>query len=178
MDKYKYVFAEKPEEGQNFWDVNDELANMTPYAQLLKKEGKRRGGRIMTAIWLVYDPKSRGSISGGRSEEELRLDIATNFLNEKKFDWGEYKDVIKAYKLDCKTKIERELDYWEIELMERREYIRQMDWEVHSKEKDNMLKNQKPLFKDYLEILKELDKERSEKRYYSGAHRSLLERQS
>lgn len=173
----RYVFAVLPEDGENFWDVNKELIYLQPYSEFLKKEGKRRSGRIMTAIWMCIDPKSRAQQSGGRDEEEIMSDIATNFLNEKNFNWSEFDRIITAYKKDCRTKVEKEMAYWEMELKTRRAYQRSLPWETQRKEKDEMLKTQKALFKDYLEVLKEVDQERSEKRYYAGTHKSLLERQ-
>lgn len=175
-DSNRYVFAVKPEEGQNFWDANPELEYMEPYAAFKKKEGKRRSGRIMTAIWMVYDPKSRAQQSS-REEEEVLKDISTNFLNEKKFDWNEHRKVITAFKKDCKTKIEKELEYWEIELKTRRVYQRSLPWETERKEKDEMLRTQKQLFQDYLSVVAEVNKERAEGRLYGGTHKSLLERQ-
>jgi len=173
----RYVFAVKPEEGESFWDVNSELEYLSPYAQLIKDESKRRAGRIMTAIWLCFDPKSRVKQSGERVESEIMQDVATNFLNEKNFEWAKYKNVIEAYKKDCRSKLEKELAYWEMELETRRVYQRSLPWETMRKEKDEMLKTQKTLFNDYLEVLKEVDKERSEKKYYAGTHKSLLERE-
>lgn len=176
-DKGRYVFCTLPEEKQNFWEANPELLNLTPYAQFYKKEGKRRSGRIMTAIYMCFDPKSSAQNSGEREEEDIMVDIATHFLNDKKFDWSEFKTIINAYKLDCRTKIEKELDYWELELKTRRQYQRNLPWDTERKEKDEMLKTQKTLFQDMIDIRKELDKERNEKKFYAGTHKSLLERQ-
>lgn len=172
-----YVFAVKPDEGVNFWDANPDLEYLTPYAQFKKKEGKRRSGRIMEAIWMCFDPKSSAQQSGQREEDEIMTDIATHFLNDKKFPWGDYRNIIAAYKQDCRTKIEKEMFYWDIELKERREYQRSLPWETERKEKDEILKTQKSLYNDYLEVLKAVDQERSEKQMYGNTHKSLLERQ-
>ena len=172
-----YVFAVLPEKGQNFWDANKELEYLEPYASFKSKEGKRKSGRIMEAIWMCFDPKSRAKQSGNRDEEEIMQDIATNFLNDKKFPWDEYSRIVQAFKKDCKTKIEKELDYWEMELAERRVYQRSLPWETQRKEKDEMLKTQRPLFEDYLAVAEKVNKERSENRYYAGTQKSLLERQ-
>lgn len=175
-NKQRYVFAVFPEEGQNFWDANPELLNLNPYNQLFKKEGKRRSGRIMSAIWLCYDPKSKANLTN-RDEKEILADIAENYLNEKKFPWKDYKNIITSFKEDCKTKLEKELEYWESELVERRIYQKSLPWDTERKEKDEMLKTQKTLFNDYLNIKKELDSERKEQHYHGGTHKSLLERQ-
>jgi hypothetical protein len=173
----RYVFAVYPEKGENFWDVNKELEYLSPYAQFKKKEGKRRSGRIMEAIWLCFDPKATAQQSGERSEEEIMSDIAENFLNDKKFPWAEYRTIITAYKKDCRSKIEKEMYYWEMELETRRVYQRSLPWETQREEKDKMLTTQDVLFKKYLDVLKEVDKERSEKKYHAGTQKSLLERQ-
>lgn len=175
--KTRYVFAIMPDEGINFWDANKELEYLSPYAQFKKKEGKRRSGRIMTAIWMCFDPKSRAQQSGEREEKEIQKDIATNFLNDKNFPWSDYKDIVKAFKKDVRTDLEKEMDYWKMELESRRVYQRSLPWDTQRKEKDEMLKTQKSLYNDYLEVMKEVNKERSEKRYYAGTHKSLLERQ-
>ncbi|MCO6500239.1 MAG: hypothetical protein J5I47_07675 [Vicingus serpentipes] len=173
-NKARYVFAVCPEDNQNFWDINQELKYLSPYDELLQKEGKRRSSRIMTAIWMIYDPKSRAKQSG-RDEEDVRNDIAKNFLNEKNFPWGKYKKIIDAFKEDCRTKLEKEMYYWEMELAARRVYQRELPWETERKEKDEMLKTQKILYNDYLEVLSKVEKERSENLFH-GTHKSLLEK--
>lgn len=175
--KDRYVFAVRPEEGQNFWDANPEMQYLSPYAAFLKKHGKRKTNKVMTAIWMAFDPKSVAQNSGNREEKEIMDDIAENYLGDKKFPWKDYSEIIKAFKEDCRTKIEKELDYWEIELKTRREYQRELPWDTERKEKDEMLKTQKTLFNDYIAVKKELDRERAEKKYYAGTHKSLLERQ-
>ena len=172
----KYVFVVKPEDGQNFWDANKELEYLEPYASFKKKEGKRRSGRIMEAIWMCFDPKARAKQSGKRTEEDIKKDIAVNFLKDKNFPWSDYITVTTAYKQDCKSKLEKELDYWEMELAARSVYQRSLPWDTQRKEKDEMLKSQKPLYDAYLEIVEKMDKERSEKRYHAGTQKSLLEK--
>lgn len=172
----RYVFAVEPEDGENFWDVNKELEYLNPYAEFKKKEGKRRSGRIMHAIWLCHDPKSRAQQSG-RDEDAIQNDISENFLNDKNFPWKDYKHIVKAFKEDCRTKLEKEMYYWEMELETRRVYQRNLPWDTEAETKDKLLKSQKSLYNDYIEILKEVNKERSERQSFNGTHKSLLERQ-
>lgn len=176
--KDRYVFCDFPDDGVNFWDANPELQYLTPYAEFKKKEGKRRSSRIMCAIWLIHDPKAKANQSGSRDLKEIVKDISTNYLNDKNFPWEDYRKIVEAYRQDCRTKAEKELDYWRTELEGRRVYQRSLPWDTERKTKDEMLSTQKKLFDDFLSVLKEVEKERKESTYHAGTRKSILEKQS
>ena len=172
----RYSFVEEVREGLNFWDINQELQYWSPYNELIKEEGKRRSSRIMQAIYKIYDPKSSyQNSSKDRTEKQMQKDIAENYLNEKDFEWSKYKKLIQAYKKDSKTFLEKELEYWEIELLQRREYQRTLPWDTSAKEKDSLLVTQDKLFESYLKIKKQLEEERENSTTHGNTHRSLLE---
>lgn len=177
-DVVNNVFVDEVQKTDNFWEVNPSLLTLTPYAQFYKKLGKRRSSNVMKAVWMIYDPKSKAQLSGERSEKDLQKDIATHLLNEPSFDWKdkELKKVIAAYRLDCRTFVERELMFWENELRERSIYQRELPWDTERREKDEMLGTQKKLFEQYLDIKKEVDKERSERSFHGGTGKSLIEK--
>lgn len=174
----RYHFTVYPEEGQNFWDANPGLLNLDPYPQFKKKQGTRRSSNLMKAIWQVYDPKAKGVIAD-RPVKDLQNDIATNFLNDPKFNWKDkdIRNVIEAYKQDCMTFMEKELKYWEMELRERRLYMAELPWDMEREEKDKMLSTQPKLWDEYMRYKKEVDKERQE-RFHGGGTLSFLEKQS
>lgn len=172
----RYVFCNLPEDKTNFWDFNKELEYLSPYAEFKSKEGKRRSGRIMTAIYMVYDPKSKVQISGNRDIEKAKKDIASNFLKDPYFKWNEYNKIIKAYIKDCRTSLEQEFYDYEMELKERRDYIKQLPWDVDAEKKDKMLTAQPKLMDQYLELHSRLEQERSSSKLYGGTKKSLLER--
>ena len=147
--KKRYVFCVKPEDGQNFWDANEELQYLSPYAEFKEELGKRKSGRIMTAIWMIYDPKSRANQAGDRKREDVIKDISTNYLKDKNFPWDEYSKITGAFKRDCKTKLEHQLDDWEDQLIGRANYQKRLPWETESEKKDKLLATQSKLYEDF-----------------------------
>ena len=152
------MFAKLENHQLSFSKENPGVHLLGPYDRLYKKLSVKQYDRVMTAIYLAYDPKSVGGKSN-RSEEELRKDIAVNFLNEPDFDWNEFKDYINAYKQDSKTKLQIELYYLEQEILERRSYINQLTWESNATLKDKMLLNHDKYLEKYMELKQRVDEE-------------------
>lgn len=174
-ENIRYQFMILPEEGENFWDINKELIYLEPYLKLIKEEGKNRSSDIMKAIYLCYDPKSPFQNTGGRTLEEIQNDIVNNFLEDPSFDWSQYSQLIEIYKKDSRTKLERELDYWEMQLRERREFIKELPWDDKPELKDNMLNKSKKLFEDYISVIEKVENERKTTKGHGNTRKSLLE---
>lgn len=152
------MFVNVQDKKSSFSSQNPELHLLKPYSDLYSKLGKNKYDKVMTAIYLVYDPKSI-SLKANRDENEARKDVAENFLKEPKFKWDDYRDVIKVYKEDCRSFLQKELMQWKQELDERKAYINGLSWETDAKQKDSMLLNQDKYFEKYLFIKAKVDEE-------------------
>lgn len=171
-----YCLATRFDRSVNFFDENPDLMYFNPYRELIESEGFDKAGIIMDAIWMAYDPKSSANNSGERKMEDVKNEIAHYFLRDDKFDWDKYSHIVEAYNLDCTTKFEKRLEYWYSQIESKEEYIKTLPWATNAELKDSLLKSNKQLFKDYLEVESLVNKERKEKRLRAGIHKSRVER--
>lgn len=165
-----YCFARLPENPEDFWELNVELAYINPFYEFKKQKDS---AKIMTAIWMIYDPKSSLSNSS-LGEEKLKEDIAKNFLNQK-IKWSDYKKYIDAYKDNCRTKIEKELDDLYLMIKERQEMASDLDWESDFEKKDKVILSGNQYYENYFALRAKLKEEREEQLAYGKYTPSRLE---
>jgi hypothetical protein len=166
-----YCHVRQPRYPKNFWKLNQELSNIEPFSTFKKT---RDSASIMLAIFMVYDPKSQ-LVNSGLSLEDMKKDIAVNFLEKPKFVWSDYSEIINAYNDISKTKIEKELDSWYEQLQERKEYLDTLDWNEDPDLKEGMLLDTDKHFEKYQNIVSALKEERQERLMKGGYLPSLLE---
>lgn len=152
-----YCFARQPKDPKNFWDLNPELRYIAPFSKLYKEEGS---AMMMTAIWMICDPKS--SFTNSSMPEELcKEEVAKNFL-KKPIKWSEYREYIDAYKSVCKTKVEKELDALFLILKERQQSGEDLDWDTDFEKKDKIILTQPTYYEKYFSLRAKLKEEREE----------------
>ena len=152
-----YCFARLPKDPKNFWELNTELKYIVPFNKLFEKEGS---AIMMTAIWLVCDPKS-SYVNSAIPEELCKEQVAKNFL-KKAVKWSDYREYIDAYKNFCKTKIEKELDSLYLILKERQQTGEDLDWETDFEKKDKIILTQPTYYEKYVSLRAKLKEEREE----------------
>lgn len=160
-------------EGKNFWDINPELKNIEPYGEMYRRLGKAESGRVMEAIYRVYDRKSKARIAG-RNEEDIKGDIEKSFY--KGLKWDKHTKIIESYKKDCLSVLEKSLDEWEAQIKERDQYIKDLTYKEDAELKDKMMLRTKTILKEYLEVKAQVEKSEKHKTYHAGTRKSLLER--
>lgn len=169
-----YCFARQPENPEDFWKLNAELAYLTPFYEFKKKDNS---AIIMTAIWMIYDPKS-SLVNSSMPEEKVREDVTKNFLEQRikgKFNWSEYKQIVSAYKVNCKTKLEIELDNLFLMLQERQEAANDLDWVEDFDKKDKIISTQSKYYDDYFSLRRKVKDERTENLAFGRYTPSMLE---
>ncbi len=165
-----YCFARQPIDPKNFWELNPELKYIAPFNKLSKEKDS---GKIMTAIWMLCDPKS--SFSNSSIPEELaKEEIAKNFLGTV-IKWSEYREYIDAYKSVCKTKIEKELDALYLIIRERQQTGEDLDWETDFDRKDKIILTQRQYYEKYFSLVAMLKEEREESLAYGKYTPSRME---
>lgn len=169
----KYIAATLPDEGQTWWSVNPLMEYVTVFREF-KRRYKRRSTKIMNAVYMVYDPKSELK-SSGLTEEEIKREVAVNYLKDENFPWEDHMELIEAYIAYCKTKVEKQLDNWYMELQLRDAYINGLSWDQNSTEKDKMMLNTDKHYEAYFKIEAQLKAERSAAESYGDYERSLSE---
>lgn len=172
----EFIIVEDPEKEKEIWKLNPELNYMEPFATF-KKTSRRNASKIMNAIWLIYDPKSKFRATD-MTEAEIMQDVNKNYLGNEEYDWSPYTEIVEAYKKKCKTLLQRRLEDWRIDLEERDKSIRELKYSdpEERKEKDDMLSTRDLLYKKYLDTESLVKNETKELRMKAGYGLSKLER--
>lgn len=142
---------------KDFWEQNKELSYMAPFAAFKKKA---KSDKIMKAIYLIYDSKSVFR-RAGMTTEEIIEDVNTNFLSKADFDWEQYTEIVEAYQDKCQSRTYKKLLKLLDEIDEIEVDREGLSW-AEPGEADLKLKlfdASKKLFKDVIDLQKELDEE-------------------
>lgn len=91
MATFKLV---KGDPDKSFFSQNPELRYLTPVKDLIEKEGVKKAGRIMWAIYMVED---LNSTLYHMPQEDKKAEVKNNYLKDPDFEWDEYSDLIAAY---------------------------------------------------------------------------------
>lgn len=168
-----YCFARLPKDPKDFWKLNVELAYIEPFYSFSKKE---ESAVIMTAIWMVFDPKS-SLYNSSVPEEKIKEEIAKSFLKDKVkgFKWSDYKNLVEKYKDFCKTKIEKELDNYLLMLQDRQQTGQDLDWAEDFDTKEKIFSTQSKYYNEYLAIRSRLREEREESLAHGKYTPSMIE---
>jgi len=146
---------------ESIWRTNPLLETITALKEFKKREGVRGSSKILTAIFLIWDPKSK-LYDSGLSEDQIMEDINRNVLGEVNFEWDQYEDIKNLF-LDINTSVlEKRLVEYERQLKERDEFFNALPWNTsNAKLKDSMMSNNKKLWEEYLEVKRKVEDERS-----------------
>lgn len=160
---------------EKFWEVNPEFQFVEPYREFYNKgKDSKKTSKIMWAIFLLCDtnsPKIR------LRKDERELDIITYFLEEPKFDFNDYKQLVDEYPKVVLTKIQRELKSWQDKIEERNMFIEKQTYNERSFEMlDKMLKESKAIWEAFGKIYKEYQTENIETRARGGREESFAEK--
>ena len=160
----------------DFWEQNPELKYIEPFAQFSKKKDS---SSIMKAIYLAFDFKSKFN-RAGIPEEDAKRDIAKNFLNIEDFQWGEYNELIEAYKDKCKTKVQKSLEKFEADVVGFQNYMSSLSWEDEDEAavKVNLVREVDNYYRKYKACETIVKDEIREKRYRGGYRLSPAEKMS
>lgn len=168
-----YYHIRIPKDEKDFWNLNFELSHIDPFTEFSKK---KISNKVMMAIYMIYDPKSQ-IVNSGLDERQVKKDISKNYLGDEKFDWTPFRDIVIAYKQVSKTKIEKELGGWWLQLQERDEYLNhELEWGDGQDElKEKMLLKTEEHYQKYRSIVASLKEERQDRLMYGDYTPSELE---
>jgi hypothetical protein len=158
-----------------FWEVNPEFMYVEPYRTFYNKgKDKAKTSKIMWAVFLLCDtnsPKSR------LRKDEREEDIKLYYLEDEKFDFSKYSELVEEYPKVVLTKIQRELKSWQDKIEERNKFIEKQTYNERSFEMlDKMLKESKPIWEAFGKIYKEYQTENIETRARGGREESFAEK--
>lgn len=98
------IVVEDPKD--NIWTENPHLELVTEFKDFKDKEGTRKSSKILTAIYLIWDPKSNLR-NAGMSDLEILEDVTNNYLSYKDFNWDDYGYIKDIYFEKCISKTEK-----------------------------------------------------------------------
>ena len=122
----EFIVVEDPEKEKDIWKLNPELNYMEPFATF-KKTSKKNASKIMNAIWLIYDPKSKFRATD-MTDDQIIADVNKNYLGKEDYDWEPYMEIVTAYRQKCKTFLQRQLEEWKQDIEERDRAIRNLSY--------------------------------------------------
>lgn len=158
----------------DFWEQNPVLAHMSPFHEL--KEKDKNSSKVMKAIYMIHDSKSPFKASH-LNETECIKDVNKNFLENEHFPWEDYQRYVDAYKDRCRSVIQKKLDdlVYEINEMDLARKEKSFDDPEEVEHRMKMYKMVKNLYKDAIELQKELNEEVGEQSLYGDYIPSLIE---
>tara|TARA_R100001463_G_scaffold108548_2_gene163089 strand:+ start:2997 stop:3518 length:522 start_codon:yes stop_codon:yes gene_type:complete len=160
----------------NFWKVHPQLKVPLPFASIYKDDrskNKSKSSQIMWAIALLVDPDSKFSNISYSNRKDM---IAKDYLKDKKFDWGAYKEATVFYERSLISPAKRQLMVWNKKMDEKTLYLDTLTYEDNADTIEGLLKTNVKLFEDYERLLKLVDKENNEGSTKGGAEESASEK--
>jgi len=162
---------------KNFFDVNEEIALMSPFKELMESVGKRRASNILWSIYLVYYPDSIYYLKYGE-DEPARIKAVNKEFNNKEsvVNFSNYKDIIKAFEELIPPSL-KALVQWELALKEYNKFIDELTFEKDFDKKVNGLAGKKKLWDLFLAAKKEYEEDSRDVSANRGNYQgSLLEK--
>ena len=160
----------------NFWELNPELKYPEEFAKLYnedKSKKKVESSKIMNAIYLLLHKDSRYY---DLPEKERRTLIIKDYLKLEDFRWEDYKEQQDAFLKYTTSKARRLLRTWELKLEERDEFISSIRYDADTaKMLDDMMASTEKIWKQYMSLLQEVEKEEATGSVQGGAIESLTE---
>ena len=109
----------------NFWKTNPGFTYFEVLQEFDKNDktkGKAQSSKVMWAIALLIDPSKDNPYRNMKFHDRKEL-IATEYLENKNFDWSKYQVFIDEYEKRATTEIEQQLHRFKIKMEERQAFI-------------------------------------------------------
>jgi len=123
---------------ENYWMLNPMIKSIKVFRDFHdndKSKSKENSSKIMWAIAMLIDPNDQNPWRNLLYSDKEKF-IASDFVQDKKFKWEDYRHLIDEYEMRCITIAERELIELEKKLIERARFIRDTPYSVDYMEED------------------------------------------
>jgi hypothetical protein len=150
----------------DFWLANP--GYKVPFKDLVNKKDS---SKIMWCIALLVSDKSPYKEALEKDRKQL---IETDYFKPK---WEDYKEEIKLFESLNYSKVKRQLNNWQLKLEERDEFMAQTKYDENTYEMlDKMMASTDKMWKQYLSIMEEVNKEDNEGITRGGEEESASEK--
>lgn len=158
----------------NIWEENPHLEIISEFKKFKEDLGSRKSSKILTSIYLIYDPKSELRNSG-MTDSEILEEVTNNYLSYKDFSWDDYEEIKNFYLDKCITKTEKlflrvEQDIEDLgKLMGTYKYNKE-----NALERTKLTKEYKSLLLDYMELKNKVQEEKQNTNQNRGSYEDSL----
>lgn len=177
----------------NFWDLNPQLAVMSPFNKLYNRDStpeKDMSSREGWAIFLFAESSARSKFYR-LPIEERKQEIKENLCPHMNWNDEVIKECISKYPILCMSAVERALKEEEDFLIKRSDFIKEQEYtltrteivdgksfkiEGTAKELDTMAKNSKGIWDRFMEVKAEFEAEEAKSNLRGGRTESKSER--
>ena len=160
----------------DFWDSNPQLKFMSPFNEVFVWKGKSPEwtSKAMWAVYLLCDPSSKFA---RMPHDERVKEIEKHFMKGKVFHYEKIKACIDKYPDLVLTLTQKDFKVWEELIHKRTEFLQDKEYSSDTYEMlDRMLKDTEGIFKRFLNIKAEMEKEEAEKTTRGGMKQSAAEK--
>lgn len=163
----------------NFWELYPQLKIPKAFAELYKKDkskGHSDSSQIMWAVAMLVDVSEDNKFSH-LSEEDRKYLIKEDYLENPKFKFEDYKDVVDMYIHLHMSKLEQELRTQEAKMEERALFIKDTIYDLETGEKlDKFLLNTAKLYDNIKELKDRIKSEKDSGSIRGGRIESASEK--
>lgn len=122
----------------NFWETNPSFKTIKLFRELYEDDSSRsskKSSQLMWAIALLVDPHQDNPWRN-LSEDDKKMLIADEYLNESDFDWSKYQIYIDEYYMRALTLAEKDFQELIEKMHERKEFIKDTPYTLDTYEAD------------------------------------------
>ncbi len=148
----------------NFWETNTQFKVIEPFKSLYtsdKSKKKEKSSKIMWAIAFLVD-NSEDNKFRNLLDEEKRIIIADDYLDDSSFNWDDYEELIEKYETLNMSKYEKSLRIYESKLEERNKFIKDTAYDMETATQlDKIISSTKSIFDLISKLRDDINKEKS-----------------
>lgn len=161
---------------KNFFDINQEVALLSPFKELIESVGKRRASNILWSVYLLVYPQSIYYLKH-LDVGDRKKDINKTFNTRESYvEFSEYENIIEAFD-DLIEPSLKSLTQWEFDLRSFDTYSEGLTFENDFKRKMEALKEKKVIWDMYMSAKRDYESDAKESSANRGNYQgSFLEK--
>lgn len=157
----------------DFFDAYPALAYKPPFVEIVNNFSKKEASELAWYIYLYCDPSSEFRNLPPKTRQN---ELEKNFVKREVHSMSEVQDAINSYDEHMMSLTKRNLKKWEDKLTERQAFIDETEYNENTFEMlDKMMAQTDKMWKMFMTLKKELEKESDDQTTYGGVELSASE---
>lgn len=157
----------------DFFEQNPHLKDITPFKDLIRKEGKKPASKIM---WAIYKTEDIDSPLYTMPRAERRYEVAKNYLEDEDFDWDKYKTLIDYYKKLAMPKVSKMFKIWMDKLEGMTDYLDSLTYENDDDKILKIFEKSEKIWNSYEKIEAKMVEHQNKDSVFGGGEESIREK--